>query len=302
MRLVLALVLAAATASAVHARLDPDRTGRYAVGATTLTIVDTTRARTLVTEVWYPAAKGGRDVTPRRGRFPLVLLAHGFGGSRLNYDYLTTHLASWGFVVAAASIPGLNHDVPGMSPGDPAVDPQLDLAFLRGQLMHASAPADVVGAHVKRRGSIGLVGHSLGTAIALNDGRADTNVAAVVVLAPTGRAYAPGDFPGGRPAILALGGTADTTTRFDDQVAYLFSLLPAPAALVKIEGGTHSGFTDRDTNLSADALRHQQATARRYGLAFLKRYVARDPRFGRFLTAGDARRWASDVILTPRLH
>jgi alpha-beta hydrolase superfamily lysophospholipase len=38
---------------------------------------------------------------PRSGRFPLVLFSHGYAGFRDQSTYLTTHLASWGFVVAA---------------------------------------------------------------------------------------------------------------------------------------------------------------------------------------------------------
>src|SRR5262245_53239715 len=87
---------------------DPGATGRFAVGTTTLTLVDASRGRTFVTEVWYPATTAGRDVTLRRGHFGLVLVAHGNCGSRTNYEYLTTHLASRGFVVGAPDFPGFN--------------------------------------------------------------------------------------------------------------------------------------------------------------------------------------------------
>ncbi|MCO5319208.1 MAG: hypothetical protein M9942_12310 [Microthrixaceae bacterium] len=43
-----------------------------------------------------------RDVAPSpEGPFPLVLFSHGFAGFRLTSTELTTHLASWGFVVIA---------------------------------------------------------------------------------------------------------------------------------------------------------------------------------------------------------
>ncbi len=44
--------------------------------------------------------KGGTPV-PVKGLFPLVLFSHGYSGFRDQSTYLTTHLASWGFVVAA---------------------------------------------------------------------------------------------------------------------------------------------------------------------------------------------------------
>jgi predicted dienelactone hydrolase len=221
-----------------------------------------------------------------------VLLAHGFGGSRLNYEYLTVHLASWGFVVAAPSFPRANINT----------EPVRDLAFLGRVFRDENGPARPLAAHVRRRGGTGLVGHSLGTVAALDGGRTDPTVAAVVVLAPIGETYHAGDFAGGRPAILVLAGTADTTTVFERQAAYLFGLLPPPAALVKITGGTHSGFTDSDSLLMPAGLARQQGVTIRYALAFLKRYVARDPCFGRFLRAADPPRYAAGVELTAHLR
>ena len=70
-RFIAATLLALAT-SAVAARA-PNAAGRFAVGSTTVTVLDASRAgRTLVTEVWYPAEAAGRDTQLRRGRFPLV--------------------------------------------------------------------------------------------------------------------------------------------------------------------------------------------------------------------------------------
>ena len=42
------------------------------------------------------------------GPFPLVLFSHGFAGYRLQSTFLTTHLASWGFVVATVEHPYRN--------------------------------------------------------------------------------------------------------------------------------------------------------------------------------------------------
>ncbi len=291
------LLLLATALPARAARLDPNRTGRYAVGSTTLRIVDAPRARTLVTEVWYPARRAGRDAPPRAGRFPLVLMAHGFGGSRLNYTYLTSHLASWGFVVAAPSFPGVNRDEPGAPLGNPVTDLPRDLSVLREVFHDAAPPVSPSVAHVRRRAGVGLVGHSLGTFAALSAARTDAAFTAVVALAPTGQAFQPGDFVAGGPAVLVMGGTADTTTPFDTQTAYLFALLPPPSALVKILDGTHGGFAG-----DARGRAGQQAATQRYALAFLKRFVARDPRFGRFLTAADAQRFSPEVELTPRLR
>jgi len=49
-----------------------------------------------------------RDATPTRGVFPLVLYCHGGYGHRRECTHLCTHLASHGYVVAAANFPGDN--------------------------------------------------------------------------------------------------------------------------------------------------------------------------------------------------
>ena len=74
------------------------------------------------------------------------------------------------------------------------------------------------------------------------------------------------------------------------------------SVLVKIVGGTHSGFTDVDGHLAPAALARQQALVARYATAFMKRYLARDPSFGRFLTAADAADRGTDVAVTARLR
>jgi predicted dienelactone hydrolase len=117
--------------------------GTFDVGVTTLTAIDpkrlntenfiSYRARQLILEVWYPASlldepeKTGepatyknvtrlqkpfelqgdahRDAPPvARGRFPLIVLSHGFTGYRTQMFYLGEHLASHGYIVV-----GIDH-------------------------------------------------------------------------------------------------------------------------------------------------------------------------------------------------
>jgi hypothetical protein len=89
----------------------------------------------------------------------------------------------------------------------------------------------------------------------------------VVALAPVAGRDAGMAFDGLRPAraVLAMGGSADTTISFD--------ALPPPAVLVRIAGGTHSGFTDVDTQLAPEALAAQETVVERYATAFFDRYL-----------------------------
>jgi hypothetical protein len=64
------LLIVLALATSAPAAPDPTRSGRLAVGVTTVDAVDTSRGnRTLPTEVWYPARRAGRTPTlPRTYR------------------------------------------------------------------------------------------------------------------------------------------------------------------------------------------------------------------------------------------
>ncbi len=81
---------------------------------------------------------------------------------------------------------------------------------------------------------------------------ADPDLTAVVALAAVAGKAEGQAFHGLRPrrAVLVAGGTADTTVLFDRNPAPLFAAPPAPAFLVKIVGGTHSGFTPTWTAVS----------------------------------------------------
>jgi predicted dienelactone hydrolase len=292
--IVLALLLPTLASSAPP---DPSGTGRYAVGVTTLTATDTERGRTLVTEVWYPATTAGREAAPARGRFPLVLVAHGSCGFRTNYEYVTEPLASFGFVVAAPDFPGMTRAdcVGGLPQGLFLIDPPLDLAFLRGAFSSVAGP---LATHVRSRRA-GLIGSSLGGAAVMNAAIADAHFAAVVGLAALATGPKGASFVRLRPrrAVLAVAGSADRLLPPDNFAIPFFAALPAPSFLVTITGGTHGGFSDMDSSLSPEALARQHELARRYAIAFLARYVARDHRYARVLTVADAAAQGLDVTL-----
>ena len=281
---------------------DPSGTGRFAVGVTTLTVTDAARGRTLVTEVWYPATAAGRDTAPARGRHPLVLVAHGSCGFRTNYEYVTEPLASFGFIVAAPDFPGMTRAdcVNGFPTGAFFDDPPQDLSFLRGAFASA---AGRLAAHVRGRRA-GLVGSSLGGAAVLNASVDDPHFTAVVALAALASAPNGKEFATLRPrrAVLALAGTADRLLPPANFARPFFAEVPAPSYLVTITGGTHGGFSDMDSSLSPEALARQHAVVRRYAIAFLARYLARDRRYGRILTSTDAAAEGPDVAFESHLR
>jgi predicted dienelactone hydrolase len=276
---------------------EPAEPGPFAVGVATLALVDPARDRTLVTEVWYP------DGASRRRRFPLVLVAHGNCGFRTNYEHLTVSLASHGFVVAAPDFPGFNAAACDVGGGTGLFGPPArDLAFVAGALTDAGGPAAAVAARVRRPGRIGLVGHSLGAHAVATAAIADRRFTTIVALAPLADALLGARLAAASPrrAVLVAVGTADTTLPPATTAEPFFAALSAPAYLVAVAGGTHSGFTDQDAALGAAGLVRQQTLVRRYAIAFLARFLAGKRAFGSVLSARDARAQGEDVSLTVR--
>lgn len=135
-----------------------------------------TTARTLPVTLWYPAAAGTpagcrydtllRDGTtritlhgsasagaaPSPGRFPLVVLSHGYPGNRLLLAHLAETLASRGYAVAAADHPGSTYD-------DQAAFAQTLYHRPLDQRLLLSALADLAFADA---GCAALVGYSMG--------------------------------------------------------------------------------------------------------------------------------------------
>ena len=284
MRPVVLCIGLVALASVARGASDPAKAGRFAVGVTTVVAVDADRGRSLPTEIWYPAKTAGRDATTLPRAYPLILMAHGFCGSRMNYEYLTTHLASYGFIVAAPDFIGLTRA--DCSPG-PATGSQndwpFDLSFVCRTLHDPRGPLARWAEHV--RGSpTGLVGHSLGGFAVVEAAKIDASFTAIAPLAPAESGPDPDAVH--RP-YLVMGGTADVLVSFASLTQPFFDALVAPKFLVRINGGTHSGFRDEDTSLTPEALAAQQAVTKRETAAFFVRYLAHKAKFGRWLRTSD---------------
>lgn len=115
-----------------------------------------------------------RDVPACVGRFTLVVVSHGSGGSPATHRELARHLAASGFVVAVPEHPG-NH--------------RLDNSLADTDEIRARRPHDVLAAarwcstafSIHER--FAIVGHSLGAYTGLVAAR-DPRVGALVLLAP----------------------------------------------------------------------------------------------------------------------
>ncbi|TFL18787.1 alpha/beta hydrolase family protein [Jannaschia formosa] len=170
--------------------------GDYPVGVRTMTFTDEDRVdvlateaegeiptydRDLTVEIWYPAAEGtepggtytallrdgetevalqgraARDAAPSEGRFPLVVISHGYPGNRFLMSHLGENLASKGFVAVAADHPESTYDDMGPFPSTLYNRP-LDQAFLIDAM---AGLEDEIGA-ITDTDRTGIVGYSMG--------------------------------------------------------------------------------------------------------------------------------------------
>jgi predicted dienelactone hydrolase len=256
------------TTAAPAALIELAEPGPFPVGVTTLTLDSGPEI-----EVWYPAAEtasgevtyemrdfvpegvravltadipagyafdGGRDIDVADGRFPVVLFSHGFAGVRLQSTFLTSHLASYGFVVAAPQHP--TRDLLAVLSGSAQRDTEQPVSELLGSL-------DLVVAESERAGSrfeghvdadrVAAVGHSAGggTAyVAADDDRIDAYVSLAA-----GRA---GDAPPAQKPSFFVAGAVDGIVPAAESSEPAYDSAPSPSTYWEIEGAGHNGFTD----------------------------------------------------------
>lgn len=160
------------------------------IGETTLTFVDESRSRKLVTELWYPTedklstpSPEGRDVfksypairdaKPVSKKLPIILLSHGTGGGRLTMAWLATAFAKQGYIVAAVDHWGNTFDNPIPEYFIKFWERPQDLSFVLTSLLN-----DVNWSKFVDEKKVAAIGFSLGgyTVISLVGGKMDYNL------------------------------------------------------------------------------------------------------------------------------
>jgi dienelactone hydrolase len=249
-----------------------DEPGPYPVGVTTLQLTKGPKV-----EVWYPAVEGTtgevsydvRDFTPEAirailtgdapatytfagardaeaaaGTFPLVLFSHGFTGIRVQSSFLTSHLASWGFIVAAPDHP--SRDLPNVlgntASGDRA-DSVDDLLMTHDLLVSENEDAGILGGRIDATTVI-AVGHSAGGGTVLA-AAGDDRIAGYVSMASGARlgADSTAAVMPDKPSLF-LAGTTDAVVPAADVSAPAFAAAPSPSIYWLLEGVGHNGFDD----------------------------------------------------------
>jgi len=262
------------------------------VGWRTRTIVDPRRVdvrrpgrpvqpRQLSIDIWYPARPpkaarraryaealpteaGGwarftiagtayRNAAPLGGRYPLVVVSHGYSNAPAEMSWLTENLASKGYVVAA-----IRHDDPPITDSARFVGPLHDRPLDIAVAVHALALAHDVDAE-----RTALIGYSMGgygvlTAAGARldpDGIAGKLLAgealmpvavkAVIAIAPAGggalRAWGNDGLSRLSAPLLLIAGTADRVVDYSNGARAIFAgAVAAPRYLLTFKGAGHA--------------------------------------------------------------
>jgi predicted dienelactone hydrolase len=238
-----------------------------ATGLREITIADADLGLTFPAVVQYPAAHAGpdtqmgpytfastRDAAPAEGRFPLVIISHGGGGSHLLYRTIATHLAANGFVVVAPEHAGNNRRENTLQHSNENVVRRVNHLSLT---IDALLTDPLLGAHVDAA-AVAAIGHSIGgTAVLAMAGgvpwsrdrlpiavKHDTRLCAAVLLAPATEWYqAPDSLSGVQIPLLIYAGRLDTMTPvWQAELVVRAMEASKPATLVLVEGAGHYAF------------------------------------------------------------
>lgn len=251
--------------------------GPYDVGVTTITIDD------LPITIWYPAPpKAAEGKTPEtydlrqwlpqdfknkiaqdaptqyttRGhvdlaiatdqRFPLLIFSHGFAGYRYQSSELTTHLASWGFVVASSEHPerGLAAVLTGNIGGFDSETSNEVVRTVHTQVGLLNMQQDHPLFDRIDMEHVGVIGHSAGGRTAV-EVAPDDFVDAVVGLAPAVGSFGGQDMQGAnliKPTLFVVGGKDGITA--EEPIRTYYDAQTTPRAYVRLPEAGHLAFSD----------------------------------------------------------
>ena len=231
--------------------------------------------RSLPTEIWYPAEAGQNEaedaphplgvrhratagLAPIDTHCALIAFSHGNSGLRQQSTFLTTHLASWGFVVVAPDHVGNTFSEMMALPDDEArrathllirdQRPHDIHAVIRELLDGIRLTSDLPPRDSKR---LGLLGHSFGGWTALKVPALEPRVAAVCGLAPASepfvgrKAFGPEELPLPKEtASLVLAARNDVLVDLDTSIRPLSDRLGPDSELEIIDRADHFHFCD----------------------------------------------------------
>jgi len=193
-------------------------------------------SRTLETTLWYPEQA--------TGALPLLIYSHGFLSYRRETGYLAEHLASHGFLVAAADHPLTKRAAPGGAEVRDVIHQPADVSFLIDSVLALDGAEKPFAGHVDRE-RIGAMGLSLGglttTLVAFHPKLRDDRIRAAVSIAGPSVFFSRTFFETADVPFLMIAGTDDAIVPYAANGPPILDHAPT-GALLSITGGSHVGF------------------------------------------------------------
>ncbi|MCX5858867.1 MAG: hypothetical protein NT056_03050 [Proteobacteria bacterium] len=303
---------------------DPSGPGLFLSGKAVYDWHDETRDRALPTSIWYPARPDG-TADRSHAPYPLILFSHGSGGNRDNYTFITAHLATHGFVVAACDHQG-NVGLEQFIPAEPymAIKRPQDLSFILDRILESAEGGDQLLSGLIDPERVGAAGHSFGgyTTLVLAGAspkvdefhqlcngpspttgcgfldfpdqipeQADHRIRAGLTLAPAlNELWGENMHGAGSVAIpiMIMGGNTDLLVP-RPELEELYPALPSnPKFYVQVIGGGHDGFTDAGNLGGSLGPERMWEIVRTYAVAFFLVYLAGEKGYQKYLTPDSA--------------
>jgi len=236
----LLLLLASGYASALLAQ-------PFSIGSRSVTFYDPDRDRNIGTDVYYPAISAGNNAQPVAGQFPVIVIGHGFVMGVGAYANLRTYFVPKGYIVALPTTEG------GFSPNHGNFG--ADLAFVAQALQDANDDegSPFFGTVAP---SAALMGHSMGGGASMLGAAGNTNIQAVVGLAPA--ETNPSAIAAAADIVvptLIFAGSNDCVTPIADHQGPIYDALNVECrAFVNILGGGHCHFANFNFNCNLGEL------------------------------------------------
>jgi dienelactone hydrolase len=181
-----------------------------------------------------------RDAEPADGTFPVVLFSHGFTGVRVQSTFLTSHLASWGMIVAAPDHP--SRDLPNVLSNTNSGDQDEAVADLLATLELVVTEGEAGGRFDGRvdADQVAALGHSAGGGTIVR-AALDDRIDGYVSMAAGGPADT-SEFP--QTPSFFMAGETDAVVTPTDRTRPAFETAPEPTWYWEIEATGHNGFDD----------------------------------------------------------
>jgi dienelactone hydrolase len=239
------------------------------VATTTMTFTDASRStptwngmpekasRTLVTTIWYPA-RGSGSAASSGAAYPLIVFAHGLGGSPQQYRQLLSSWAAAGYVVAAPLFPLSSSETPGGPDGGDIGNQPGDMSFVIDQVLKASAASGDPLSGLVDSNEIGAAGHSNGAITTLglvaNSCCRDPRIKAAVVMAGTTEGLGHGQYQlADAPPLLVVQDLHDGLVPYLDAVA-VFNHARGPKGLLALSWDSASDPTGSTAHMASSGV------------------------------------------------